>query len=72
MLSVLLVQHIEDVDEIARELRRHRYEFVDRRKFRQLVVDTLGSRAMTPSHIDFLYHVFDRRARACLTVLDRA
>eukprot|EP00775_Hariotina_reticulata_P003052 gene3052-3333_t len=60
MLRVLLVQNIEDIDDIIRALRRRRYEFLDRKKFRQLVVDTLGNRAMTPAHIDFLWQVFDR------------
>jgi hypothetical protein len=61
---VLLVQNIEDIDDIIRALRRRRNEFLDRKKFRQLVVDTLGNRAMTPAHIDFLWQVFDRSAAA--------
>jgi hypothetical protein len=57
---VLLVQNIEDVDEIVRALQQRRNERIDRRTFRQLVMQTLGSRAMPPSQIDFLYQCFDR------------
>ncbi|WIA15249.1 hypothetical protein OEZ85_001923 [Tetradesmus obliquus] len=60
MLRVLLVQNIEDIDEIVRALQQRRYARIDRRAFRQLVVQTLGSRAMPPSQIDFLYQCFDR------------
>jgi hypothetical protein len=57
---VLLVQNIEDIDEIARALQQRRNERIDRKSFRQLVVQTLGNRAMPPSQVDFLYQCFDR------------
>lgn len=57
---VLLVQNIEDVDDIVCALRRHRHERMDRRRFREVVFEALGNRALTPTHIDFLYRCFDR------------
>lgn len=57
---VLLVQNIEDVEDIVQSLRRHRHEKLDRRRFREIVFATLGNRAMTPTHIDFLWQCFDR------------
>ncbi|KAF8060603.1 MRS2-G [Scenedesmus sp. PABB004] len=60
MLRVLLVQNIEDVDDIIRALQQHRHERLDRKRFRSIVLETLGGRAMTPAHIDFLYACFDR------------
>lgn len=37
-----------------------RGEPIDRKRFRELLISTLGNRAMTPTYIDFLWHCFDR------------
>ena len=42
----MLVQHIEDVEQIITALRAARYRHIDRKAFRALMYDTLGSRAM--------------------------
>ncbi|WIA29778.1 hypothetical protein OEZ86_012252 [Tetradesmus obliquus] len=60
MLRVLLVQNIEDVDEILRAVKRYRYKFVDRGVFRKLLTEALGNRALTQTHIDFLWQCYDR------------
>ncbi|KAF8068278.1 SULP1 [Scenedesmus sp. PABB004] len=60
MLRVLLVQNIEDVDQVLRAVKRVRYKYVDRARFRALLMEALGNRAMTPTHIDFLWQAFDR------------
>lgn len=55
---VLLVQHIDDLDDIVRALLRAGGP-VSRRQFRDVVTGTLGSRAMSPANINFLFDIFD-------------
>ena len=58
--SVLLVQHLEDLDDILAAVRRLEPP-IDRRSFRAAITEALGSaRAMSQSNVDFLYHIFDR------------
>jgi hypothetical protein len=37
-----------------------RYKFVDRTVFRKLLTEALGNRALTQTHIDFLWQCYDR------------
>jgi hypothetical protein len=37
-----------------------RYKFVDRAVFRKLLTEALGNRALTQTHIDFLWQCYDR------------
>lgn len=59
---MLLVQQIEDLDSIIHAVKRVRWEYCDRHMFRQLLLDALGNRAMTPAHMDFLFQCYDRYA----------
>lgn len=59
----ILVQHIEDIDAIIRLVRHIRYKWIDRHAFRQLMMATLGSRVISPAHIDFLWQAYDRWGR---------
>eukprot|EP00775_Hariotina_reticulata_P005093 gene5093-5334_t len=59
MLRMLLVQNVEDVDAVISALKRYRYSFVDRKLFKQLLLEVMGSRAKT-AHIDLLWQAFDR------------
>lgn len=56
----ILVQHIEDIDSIIRLVKHIRYKWIDRHAFRQLMMATLGSRVISPAHIDFLWQAYDR------------
>ena len=54
------MQHIDDLDDIIRALDPYRGKDLDRKIFKRIVVETLGSRAMGPSHLDFMWSVFDK------------
>jgi len=56
---MLLVQNVEDVDAVISALTRYRHSFVDRKLFKQLLLEVMGSRAKT-AHIDLLWQAFDR------------
>jgi hypothetical protein len=61
----ILVQHIEDIDSIIRLVKHIRYKWIDRHAFRQLMMATLGSRVISPAHIDFLWQAYDRCDHTC-------
>ncbi|KIZ05832.1 hypothetical protein MNEG_2127 [Monoraphidium neglectum] len=58
MLRVLLVQHIDDLDDIIDALRKVDGP-IDRRRFRDVVTSTLGNRAITAANVNFLFDIFD-------------
>lgn len=63
LCRTILVQHIEDIDSIIRLVKHIRYKWIDRHAFRQLMMATLGSRVISPAHIDFLWQAYDRWVR---------
>ncbi len=54
------MQHIDDLDDIMEALRQPSNERISKQRFRQIVTDSLGSRAMSPANMDTLYHFLDR------------
>jgi len=59
--SVLLMQHADELDDVVAALTAaHRAGApIDRARFRRILTDTLGSRALTAGKADFLWHLFD-------------
>jgi hypothetical protein len=59
--SVLLMQHADELDDVVAALgQAHRAGHpIDKLRFRRILADALGTRALSAGKADFLWHLFD-------------